>query len=208
MARSSRREGPVFVMGKGSVPLRLMADRSSAGVLGFGPDRQSTVDRRLSTDIPVVLRLAFVVMAACWAVALPLATFLVSRPRPGSASYSTALVLYALASKVCHQVPARSFALWGTPMPVCARCAGIYFAGAVTSLALSTRHARSIAPPIARTMLLASLLPGALTLFYEWTTGVAPANWIRAASGLPIGAAVSWLVLGAVAVDRRSDEVN
>jgi hypothetical protein len=57
-------------------------------------------------------------------------------------------------------------------------------------------------------MLLASLLPGVVTLLYEWMTGVAPANWIRAASGLPIGAAVSWLILAALAMDRRSDEVN
>jgi hypothetical protein len=48
-------------------------------------------------------------------------------------------------------------------------------------------------------MFVASLLPGILTLISEWMTGVAPANWIRAASGMPIGVAVSWLVLGALA---------
>jgi uncharacterized membrane protein len=204
-----------------------MADRASAGDLGPVPDAERRAERRArwptgsrphgllthrerapAANLSIVLGRAFVVMAACWAVALPLATFLVSRPHPGSSSYSVALVLYALASKVCHQVPARSFAFWGAPMPVCARCAGIYLAGAVTSLAVSARRSRPVVPSIARTMILASLLPGVLTLFYEWTTGVAPANWLRAASGLPIGAAVSWLVLGALAGDRQSNEVD
>jgi hypothetical protein len=40
-------------------------------------------------------------------------------------------------------------------------------------------------------------LPGALTLVYEWTTGQTPSNLIRAASGIPIGAVVAWLVVGA-----------
>jgi uncharacterized membrane protein len=34
--------------------------------------------------------------------------------------------LYALFSRICHQVPERSFALAGFPLAVCHRCAGLY----------------------------------------------------------------------------------
>jgi hypothetical protein len=50
----------------------------------------------------------------------------------------------------------------------------------------------------ARTALVVAALPGALTLAYEWTTGQTPGNLIRAASGIPIGAVVAWLTLGAI----------
>jgi uncharacterized membrane protein len=36
-------------------------------------------------------------------------------------------LIYALFSIVCHQDPARSWAFSGTPLPVCIRCASIYF---------------------------------------------------------------------------------
>lgn len=34
--------------------------------------------------------------------------------------------LYALFDPVCHQLAERSFALWGEPLAVCHRCAGLY----------------------------------------------------------------------------------
>ena len=40
-------------------------------------------------------------------------------------------------------------------------------------------------------------IPTALTLGYEWTTGVMPAHAIRAAAGAAIGLAVAWLVVAA-----------
>jgi hypothetical protein len=38
-------------------------------------------------------------------------------------------------------------------------------------------------------------LPTALTLLYEWTTGQMPGNWMRAAAGFPLGAAVAWIIV-------------
>jgi hypothetical protein len=49
-------------------------------------------------------------------------------------------------------------------------------------------------PAHARRLLIVALLPTAFTLVYEWTTGAMPANWIRAFAGVPLGAAVIWLV--------------
>jgi len=48
--------------------------------------------------------------------------------------------------------------------------------------------------------------PTALTLVYEWTTGVTPANWIRAISGAVLGGAVALVVIRAGAPPVR--EVN
>lgn len=38
-----------------------------------------------------------------------------------------ALSLYRGLSGICHQIPERSFHLWGFPLAVCSRCTGIYF---------------------------------------------------------------------------------
>jgi hypothetical protein len=40
--------------------------------------------------------------------------------------------LYEFFSKVCHQDPARSWHLFGRQLPVCIRCASIYFAFTVS----------------------------------------------------------------------------
>ena len=40
-------------------------------------------------------------------------------------------------------------------------------------------------------------MPTAVTLAYEWTTGVMPPHAVRAAAGMPIGLAVAWLVVAA-----------
>jgi uncharacterized membrane protein len=53
-------------------------------------------------------------------LAVLLAPFFASRaPR-------LAALLYACFSPLCHQIPARSFTLFGLPLGVCARCTGIY----------------------------------------------------------------------------------
>ncbi len=45
-------------------------------------------------------------------------------------------------SAVCHQIPARSFWIAAEPMPLCARCTGIYF-GALVSLVCRARFSRN-----------------------------------------------------------------
>jgi hypothetical protein len=49
-------------------------------------------------------------------------------------------------------------------------------------------------PQTARLLLAAAVVPSAVTLVFEWATGHTPGNWIRFAAGIPIGAAVAWLV--------------
>ena len=147
----------------------------------------------------MLLRRSFLAASSAWALALPLAAFAASRPAASSAVYGFALAVYAVGRVVCHQLPARSFHLWNASMPVCARCTGIYAAAAVTAVLL---RASPVAERVKRFggrfeprwILLAALAPTGATLIFEWTTGVTPANWIRALAGAPLGAAVAWAI--------------
>jgi hypothetical protein len=157
------------------------------------------------------LRRAFVGAAMGWPVALLLAPVAAAGPPSSTIGYPFALVMYAAGSMVCHQRPERSFHLMGLQLPVCARCLGIYAGAALISAIVAARPA--FPPPLpcrgthqrapaadgrasARTVLLVSALPAAATVLAEWATGETPGNWTRALSGVPIGAAVAWIVSG------------
>jgi hypothetical protein len=148
------------------------------------------------------LRRALVGAATAWPVGIMLATVVASRPQSqvSSAGYAFALVIYAAGSLICHQRPERSFHLLGAQMPVCARCTGIYAGAAVAASVWfrrvrASRHLPGLHPGAASRALLVSALPTAGTLLYEWTTGHTPDNWLRLASGVPLGAAAAWLLL-------------
>jgi hypothetical protein len=150
----------------------------------------------------VLLRRAFLIGSVTWAVCIPLTAFAASRPDAASLVYGLAVAAYSIGHLICHQLPARSFHLWGAALPVCARCSGIYFGAAIAALLRAARfggqvgdgglmsggHAR------ARIVLLLAFVPTAATLVFEWTTGVTPAHWIRALAGIPLGVAVAWAV--------------
>jgi hypothetical protein len=161
-----------------------------------------------------VWRRAFIAAAVCWAVALVLASSIAARP-DASPLYAFAFGIYAAGSIVCHQLPDRSFHLWGVQMPVCARCTGIYIGGAVAAgcvyvvsgfsrtlvrLKADTTYGTWLRQHAAttygrvKTALIVAALPTAATLLYEWTTGQTPENAIRALAGFPLGAAVVWAI--------------
>jgi uncharacterized membrane protein len=144
------------------------------------------------------VRRALVAASVAWALLLPAATFAAAQARSADAWSAVVLVAYGIGRVVCHQLPERSFHLWGHQMPVCARCTGIYAGASVAALAAGTARLtpdRMPDPRLARRVLLAAALPTALTLIYEWTTGDTPANAIRAAAGFPLGAAAAWLIV-------------
>jgi len=156
------------------------------------------------------LRRAFVGGSVSWLVALPLATFASTRPYPPTPVYLLSFGTYLVGSLLCHQRPERSFFLFGSQMPVCARCFGIYAGAALAAIALpfvARLKPSRVRSPVreggtlrsARMLLIVSIVPAAATLVYEWTTGDMPANWIRALSGLPIGVVVAWIVQSAAA---------
>ena len=165
-------------------------------------------------------RSGFAVVSVGWFALIPLATFLAGGASPETpAGYGLAFVTYAIGSLICHQRPERSFHMFGVQMPVCARCLGIYAGAAAAALlwlfsdrrSEVLRHEGAISWPdfgLARNALLISAIPIAITLAYEWTTGATPANWIRAASGVSLGAAVAWIVCTVESRHDRVDTVN
>jgi uncharacterized membrane protein len=146
------------------------------------------------------LRAAFVAASVAWVAMLPLVPFLASRAHASAFGTALVVLVYAAGSLICHQLPERSYHLWTAQMPVCARCMGIYVGAAIAAVIAAAGSTPR--PPfreawIVRFALIIAALPGVLTLLYEWTTGQTPSNLIRAASGIPIGAVVAWLVVGA-----------
>jgi uncharacterized membrane protein len=173
------------------------------------------------------LRDAFVAASLVWAALIVTAPYLASRAHSSMSASALILGVYGLGSLICHQLPERSYELWAAQMPVCARCAGIYFGAACWALAYTCIHAfdslkrrgardgrllRTEASGVdhrseqkartgslrhARMLLGIAAAPTALTLVYEWSTGDMPSHAIRAAAGVPIGLAVAWLVVAA-----------
>lgn len=158
-------------------------------------------------------RIAFAWLAVVWAAAVPAAALAASRTPSGHApiGYAFALLVYEVGGVICHQRPERSFHLFGAQLPVCARCAGIYLGAAVAAMLASIPSRTSpFTPPFSihaahfRLLLLLSALPAAATLLFEWTTGQMPGHWVRAASGVCLGAAIAWIVCRASAEPGRN----
>jgi uncharacterized membrane protein len=142
-----------------------------------------------------MLRRACLLVSLSWAAVIPLAAYAASRPNETSLGDAFALTAYAIGHAICHQLRTRSFQMWGASLPVCARCTGIYAGAAAAAIAATIwRSGADVTVARARQWLLIALVPTAITLVYEWTTGVMPANWIRALAGLPLGAAVMWMI--------------
>jgi hypothetical protein len=90
------------------------------------------------------LRAALIAAAAGWAVLLVAVPFLASRAHASPLASALILGVYALGSVVCHQLPERSYHLWAAQMPVCARCAGIYFGAVAGAIAGTFRTAEAM----------------------------------------------------------------
>jgi hypothetical protein len=159
------------------------------------------------------VRRCFAVLTIAWAAAVPAAAYVSAQPMPSPVVFTSSALVYAVGALVCHQLPARSFQLWGRQLPVCARCTGIYIGAALAAIAWlagvrwlskQPRSRLDSARGATRAAAWASVLNVA-TLVVEWTTGVVPSNGVRAAAGLTLGAAIAAAVL---TQGERSDEVN
>jgi uncharacterized membrane protein len=145
------------------------------------------------------IRPILVAAPVVWIVALGAAVFVASRPSVGVPAYAASAAVYEIGSLVCHQLPKRSFYFWGAQLPVCARCTGIY-AGAAAAALVATRMNQALQRQLwdrAQELLLLGAMPTAVTLIYEWFSGMMPGHWIRAAAGFPLGAIVMLIVLAA-----------
>ena len=144
--------------------------------------------------------------AALTAAALVWAVIIVAAPAAvHSRTFVTpAAVVYAAASRICHQQSERSFRVTGVQLPVCGRCTGLYVSAAAGALAVWFSR-RSRARVSARRVLLIAALPTAITWILEHVAGLPFSNATRAIAALPLGASAGWLLVGMLRYDSRLD---
>jgi uncharacterized membrane protein len=111
---------------------------------------------------------------------------------------STAGIIYAAFSKICHQRPERSFYLVGYPLAVCSRCTGLYvgFALALVTYPL-VRSLRTTTAPDRKWLFLAAAPLGidvTLNFFGIWEN----THSSRFLTGLLLGAVAAFYVMPGV----------
>ena len=139
--------------------------------------------------------------AAVWAITI-LAVPLVAESAPAMSA-----AIYAAASRICHQIPERSFQISGFQMPVCARCAGLYVTGALGAvmgwLVIAPLEVRR-----RQRLLLAAAAPTAITWTLEYAGITAFSNLARALAALPLGLAAGWVFVQMLRYDAQLDGVE
>jgi hypothetical protein len=121
---------------------------------------------------------------------------------PGAVARLGAGAAYLAGRAVCHQRPERSFVMAGHPLPVCARCAGMYVAAPLACLLAlllpAGRGRRLWAWSGTRRGILVAATPAAISVAVEWVTGwTDPAT--RAATGAVVGFGGAGLVCASIA---------
>lgn len=156
---------------------------------------------------------ALVIASVIWPLMMAAAVW--NRASAGDSIWTS--VLYAAASRICHQRPERSFHTAGVKWPVCGRCSGLYLAapfGAIAALAVARRRRR---PPVDgssrrrvanRAVLLLTIasLPTAITLVAEWSGAMAVTTFARAIAALPLGAAIAFVIVRVASGPPRTIE--
>ena len=108
----------------------------------------------------------------------------------------------AAGALVCHQRVERSFMIGGRPMPVCARCTGLYVSGAAGALA--AWMVLPLMPRRTRAAILAAAVPTVATIVLESAGLAQPGNVARALAALPLGAACGWMFVRTAAARKES----
>jgi uncharacterized membrane protein len=103
---------------------------------------------------------------------------------------------------MCHGIPSRCLDLFGVPMPICARCVGIYaglFAGLVAFWLLPIVTER-----VMRTIAFIAVTPLAIDGLTQLARLRESTNPLRLATGLAAGLAFGMWILAAV--ERRGEQ--
>ena len=143
---------------------------------------------------------ALVIGALVWVAAITLAPLAIASNR--AVLSLGAAGMYAAGARICHQRPERSFRIHGLPMPVCARCTGLY-AGAAVAAPLALLLAAGLSSRRARRIAAVAALPTILTWSLEVVGLAHPSNTVRAIAALPMGFAAAWLVIATLVPAKR-----
>ncbi len=137
------------------------------------------------------LAISLIVAAFLWPAVLGAATWELTQGR----TPAWTAVVYAAASRVCHQRSERSFHTDGVKWPVCGRCSGLYLSAPIGALAAAVALRRRRAMPRQLLWLAVAAVPTAATLVIEWL-GLAPVNNLgRAIAALPLGAMIAFVLV-------------
>ncbi len=145
---------------------------------------------------------ALVAGSLLWTALLFAAPLAAASPDP-PVSRAGSLV-YVVGGFVCHQRPERSFHMAGVPLPVCARCTGLYLSALAGALAALTFATGSTAVRRARWLLGLAAVPTVATVAAELLGLAHPSNAARAISALPLGAAAAWVVISMTNTAERA----
>ena len=158
----------------------------------------TTRDTRMPGRRTTWMRRAFVTVTTVWLLALVAVPTLIGHGIGGHPVAVVSAGVYYIGGLVCHQQASRSFHIGGVQMPVCARCAGLYFGGAlgvlVPLLAGRSRWSKQ-QQTVAwwRGVMLAAAIPTGLTLLGELGGIVPSSSELRAVAAVPLGVAVTWV---------------
>jgi uncharacterized membrane protein len=148
--------------------------------------------------LPAALTLAAIV----WCVTLIAAPYALISDNPRLVS--SAAAVYSAAGLICHQRAARSFHLAGVQLPVCGRCAGLYFSGALGSMLGWAASRRPRTGAWSRSLLLLAAVPTAMSVILEFSGLAHPSNFVRAACAVPLGAAAGWIFVQSLLADATT----
>jgi uncharacterized membrane protein len=149
--------------------------------------------------------------AGCLAASLVWLAAIVAAPHAlhaeaGGAAKIGAGAVYLAGRVVCHQRPERSFVAAGHPLPVCARCTGIYAAvplACLLALALPGGRGRRLWAWAATARgIVWTVLPAAISVVVEWITGWTDPG-VRAATGAVLGFGGAGLVCASLQARPR-----
>ena len=135
---------------------------------------------------------SLVAAAALWVAVILLAPLAIASGQ-GTLSLGGAGI-YAAGARVCHQRSDRCFWIHGRPMPVCARCTGLY-AGAALAGPLALFLASGVSSRRARLTAALAALPTLISWSLEFAGLAHPPNSGRAMAALPLGFVAAWLVI-------------
>ena len=144
----------------------------------------------------------FLLSSTLWAAVLISVPYVVRRDDSSPQLLRGASVVYLLGSLICHQRAERSFHPWGVPVPVCARCEGIYLAAPFSIAIVFARRRRDDALASrtrCRRLIVFASVPTMMTLAWEWSGGGMTPGIVRALAGAALGAAIAGAI-AAVAI--------
>lgn len=134
---------------------------------------------------------ARMVLAGAWGICC---TLILAAPILWSHSFGNAAsVLYLSFSRICHQIPDRSFFLCGHTLPVCQRCSGIYlglFLGSLIGNRFIHRSAQ-----IRRFWILAACVPMSLDVLFSYVGVWHGTGLMRFVTGLWFGGLLSTVLV-------------